>query len=111
MWSFILSIYAQVSSIIAVYFFARAVGIDNVGMVIFLIVVPIVAVMSMLPSLNGLGIRETGFVLLLKGYMPQDKAGAIAILFLASITIFGIIGGMIYASKKSIFAFKKEESR
>jgi len=108
-WSLALSVTAQVLCIISTYLFAKALGIDYVSIGIFFVVVPIVWVMTLLPSLNGLGVREGAFVYLLKAYMPSDKAFAVSILVLASLLIFGIIGGFIYALKKSLFAFKAEE--
>lgn len=108
LWSFVLSTTAQVTFILTVYLFSRAVGIEDVALGIFFIVVPIVGIMTMLPSLNGLGIREGGFVYLLKAYMLPEKAFAISLLVLASLISFGIMGGIIYASKKNIFSFKRE---
>lgn len=108
LWSFVLSIFAQVAWILSVYFFSRAVGVEEVGIGVFLVVVPIVGIMSTLPSLNGLGIREGGFIYLLKAYMLPEKAFAISLLVLASLIAFGIIGGIIYVAKKSVFSFKTE---
>jgi hypothetical protein len=65
--------------------------------------------MTLIPSVNGLGIREGGFVYLLKDYMPADKAFAISILLLGTLLILGVIGGIIYAFKKSAFSFKPGE--
>jgi len=108
-WSFILSIIAQILSITATYIYARALGIDFVSIGIFFIVVPIVAVTTLVPSLNGLGVREGAFVYLLKTYMPSEKAFAISILVLATLIIFSIIGGCVYGFKKSIFTLEQKE--
>ena len=108
-WSFILSAGAQILSIIATYLYARALGVDLVSIGIFFIIVPIVAIMTLTPSLNGLGVREGAFVYLLKAYMPTEKAFAISILILASLIVFSIFGGCIYALKKNIFTLKPEE--
>jgi len=108
--SFALSIVAQATSIISCYFFARAIGIDHVGLQVFFVIVPVVSVMSLLPSINGLGIREGGFVYLLKAYMLPEQAFAISILFLMSLTIAGVIGGVIYALKKSTFSVNLKEA-
>lgn len=108
-WSFLLSALAQIASIITTYIYARALGVDFVTMGIFFIIVPIVAIMTLIPSLNGLGIREGAFVYLLKDYMPSEEAFAISILILATLLALSIIGGCIYSFKKYIFAFKQEE--
>lgn len=108
LWSFALSLSAQAMWFLSIYFYARAVGINDVGLGIFFVVVPIVGVMSMLPSLNGLGVREGGFIYLLKAYMLPEKAFAISLLCLASLVFMGMIGGVIYALKKSTFSIKAE---
>lgn len=108
LWSFVLSILAQIMFIFSVYLFSRAAGIGDTALGVFFVVVPIVCIMTMLPSLNGLGIREGGFVYLLKAYMLPEKAFAISLLVLASSIVFSIIGGIIYASKKNLFSFKME---
>jgi len=107
--SFLLSVSAQVCAIVSTYFFARSVGVADVGIGLFFVVVPVVCIMTLIPSLNGLGIREGGFVYLLKGYMPHEQAFAISIIILASLAAFGLIGGIIYSFKKSVFTVKEEE--
>jgi len=107
--SFMLSVLAQVCAIVSTYFFAKAIGVEDVGVGIFFVVVPVVWVMTLIPSLNGLGVREGGFVYLLKSYMPHEQAFAISIIILASLAVFGLIGGIIYSFKKSHFTFKEEE--
>jgi hypothetical protein len=109
LWSFALSLSAQIISIVATYCFARAVGVDYVNIGIFFIIVPVVWIMTLTPSLNGLGIREGGFLYLLRSYMPPEKAVAVSILVLASLLGFGIIGGIIYTMKKNLFTFKEED--
>jgi glycosyltransferase 2 family protein len=108
LWSLFLSVIAQVLSIFAVYLFARALGIYDVGLGIFFIVFPIVSIMTLMPSLNGLGIREGAFVYLLSPYMPSEKAFALSILVLASLVMYSIIGGFIYGFQKNVFALKPD---
>jgi uncharacterized protein (TIRG00374 family) len=107
-WSFMLSTFAQAISIIAVYLFSRAVGANDISLSVFFIIFPIVSVMTILPSLNGLGIREGGFVYFFKNYMLSEQALAVSLLVLAYLMFLSIIGGLIYVFKKSSFAFKEE---
>ena len=107
-WSFLLSTSAQVLSIIATYILAKAIGIDNVGIGIFFIYVPLVWIMTLIPSINGLGIREASFVYFLKPYMPPEDAFALSILVLAVLFLHSIIGGVVYIFKKDAFSFKQE---
>jgi glycosyltransferase 2 family protein len=106
LWSLFLSIIAQVLSIISVYIFAKALGADSASAGVFFAVVPIVWIMTLIPSLNGLGIREGAFVYLLSPYMPSEKAFAVSILVLASLVLYSVIGGFIYSFQKSTFSFK-----
>ena len=50
----------------------------------------------MLPSLNGLGVREGAFVYFLKGYIGPEKACAISILWLGLILVYSVIGGLFH---------------
>lgn len=109
LWSFMLSSLAQVIWIFSVYYFSRAVGIKDVALGVFFVVVPLVGVITLLPSLNGLGVREGGFVYLLKAHMPLEKAFAVSLLVLVNLVVFSILGGIIYALKKEAFSFKMEE--
>jgi len=108
LWSFLLSIMAQVLSIIGTYFFAKAIGVDSTGIGIFFVVVPIVCIITLMPSLNGLGVREGAFVYLFSPYMPSDKAFIISILVLTNLLFYSLIGGLIYSFKKNTFRLKKE---
>ena len=108
-WSFVLSLGAQTASIISTFFFARAIGIDSVHLGIFFIVVPLIGIITLIPSVNGLGVREGGYVYLLNNYLPAEKAFSLSIVVLATLIVSGIIGGIIYAFKKSDFSFKEED--
>jgi glycosyltransferase 2 family protein len=108
LWSFLLSTSAQVLSIIAAYIFVRAIGVDNVGIGVFFVIVPIVWIMTLIPSINGLGIREASFVYFLRPYMPPENAFALSILILAVLLLHSIIGGIVYIFKKDAFSFKQE---
>jgi glycosyltransferase 2 family protein len=107
-WSFLLSTSAQVLSIIATYILAKAIGIDKVGIGIFFIYVPLIWIMTLIPSINGLGIREASFVYFLKPYMTPEDAFALSILVLAVLLLHSTIGGVVYIFKKDMFSLKQE---
>jgi len=107
--TFVLSVLAQIAGIITVYIFARALGIHDVSPIVFFVVVPVVSFLSMIPSINGLGIRESGYIYFLKSYMPSEKAFAISLLFLFLLAILGVMGGVVYAFKKKVFSLKMED--
>jgi glycosyltransferase 2 family protein len=106
--SFLLSTSAQILSIIATYILAKAIGVDSVGIGIFFIYVPLVWIMTLIPSINGLGIREGAFVYFLRPYMPAENALALSLLVLAVLLLHSIIGGVVYIFKKDAFSFKQE---
>jgi glycosyltransferase 2 family protein len=108
-WSFLLSTLTQVLSIVATYIFARAIGANDIGIGIFFIVVPIVWIMTLIPSVNGLGIREGAFVYFFSSYMASEKALALSILILLSLLMYSIIGGLIYIFQKGIFSFQTQD--
>lgn len=61
-----------------------------------LIKIPIVSMMSLLPSINGLGLREGSTVALFGPLIGQDRAFAVSILWLLVLLLVSVIGGIIY---------------
>lgn len=57
---------------------------------------PIVSMMSLLPSINGLGLREGSTVVLFGPLIGADKAFALSILWLLILLCVSVIGGIIY---------------
>ena len=66
-----------------------------------LLVVPITFLISMLPSINGLGVREGGYVFFL-GKIGISKAAALSLAFLVVLIpfIFSLLGGLLFLSNK-----------
>lgn len=91
----LLSVVGQSVSIFVLYLMARALGSD-VSPVYFFLLVPVVHLVSMLPSLNGLGIREGAYTYFLTPYMGREYAFALGILWLGLLILLSIIGGVIY---------------
>tara|TARA_Y100000031_G_C8135215_1_gene344895 strand:- start:398 stop:586 length:189 start_codon:yes stop_codon:yes gene_type:complete len=50
----------------------------------------------MLPSLNGLGVREGAFVYFLKGDIGKDMGFSVSLLWLGMVLFYGIIGGVLH---------------
>ncbi|MGQ9603689.1 MAG: lysylphosphatidylglycerol synthase transmembrane domain-containing protein [bacterium] len=80
-----------------------ALSIDmKVAFAIFLLVVPVVEIIRMIPiSLSGIGLRETAFVVLLRqfgieGSLSFTMAVVIYLLFFG----FGLVGGILYGTKQ-----------
>ncbi|OGW84000.1 MAG: hypothetical protein A3C47_01315 [Omnitrophica bacterium RIFCSPHIGHO2_02_FULL_51_18] len=103
----LLSVVGQVVSVWALYLMARALG-ATAPMVYFFLLVPVVHLISMLPSLNGLGIREGAYVYFLAPHIGAHNAAALGVLFLALLFLQSIIGGVIYAlSPRYHVSFKR----
>ena len=90
-----LSVIGQSISIIVLYLLGRALG-SSTSLIYFFLLVPVVHLVSMLPSLNGLGIREGAYTYFLAPYMGKEAAFALGILWLGLLILLSIIGGVIY---------------
>jgi uncharacterized protein (TIRG00374 family) len=68
------------------------------------LVVPITFLISMLPSINGLGVREGGYVFFL-GKIGISKAGALSLSFLVVIIplFISLFGGLLFLSERNKF--------
>lgn len=62
----------------------------------FFLLIPIVHLVSMVPSLNGLGPREWAYVYFLKPYVGKEVAAALGILWLGLLFLLSVVGGLIY---------------
>lgn len=91
----LISLLAQVISVVALYCIVRSIS-QEISFFNLLLVTPLVAVASMLPSINGLGVREGAFVIFLGEFISKENAVAVSILFLAMVLIMSFIGGVLY---------------
>lgn len=57
---------------------------------------PLISAMSMLPSINGLGLREGSTVFLFGPLIGKESAFVVSILWLAILLLASIVGGLIY---------------
>jgi len=92
---FLISLVGQVFFMTVQYFLARSLRID-VPYITFLLVVPIVTILSMAPSINGLGVREAGFVYLFGKFMEPEQALALSLVYDALVYGIGICFGLLY---------------
>mgnify|MGYP001564566305 CR=1 FL=1 len=90
-----LSVVGQSAGIYVLYLMAVALGVKTSATYFFLLV-PVVQLVSMLPSLNGLGIREGAFIYFLTPYTGREYAAALGILWLGLLILLSVIGGIIY---------------
>lgn len=91
----LLSAVMQAFTILGIYFYILCIG-GNIPLLKLFLIIPIIWAISMLPSLNGLGVREGAFVYFLKSDIGTDRAFAISMLWLGLIIFYSIIGGVLH---------------
>jgi len=92
----VLSIFLQAGSIVSIYLFILSIG-GHMDIFKLFFIIPLVWAVSMIPlSVNGLGVRENGFVVLLQGFIGRDKAITIALLWLGLIIMYSFIGWILH---------------
>lgn len=94
--SFLISFFSQILFFISLGIVALSIGARIPAKDLF-IKVPIISMMSLLPSINGLGIREGSTVALFTPLIGVDRAFAVSILWLLVLLCISVIGGLIYA--------------
>jgi uncharacterized protein (TIRG00374 family) len=98
----LVSLFSQSLLITMTYFLAQALEIE-VSLLYLFFVVPITFLLTMLPSINGLGVREGGFVFLLARIGVSDAA-AVSLSFLTVIIpmVVSLAGGILFMTQKQI---------
>jgi uncharacterized protein (TIRG00374 family) len=89
------SIVAQAISVFVVAALAKGLNI-NISLWLLFLTLPIISVLSMLPSLNGLGIRESAYVFFLGKHVGNEGALAVSILWLGVMLTISFLGGVVY---------------
>lgn len=62
----------------------------------YFVAVPIITAASMAPSINGLGVREAGFVYLFGKFTTDERALALSIIFGILIYLIGFLFGLVF---------------
>ena len=92
-----ISVISQLFFFLSLAFLAVSIGF-NIPFGEILLKLPIVGMISLLPSINGLGLREGSTVLLFGPLIGRENAFAVSILWLLLLFITSIIGGVIYGT-------------
>ncbi len=95
--AFIYSFLLQFAVILNYYLASKALGIE-LGLTAFIFIVPIVALIAMLPiSIGGIGLRENSLVFIMTALGAARSPSALTSLILfAMLILIGIIGGLVY---------------
>lgn len=96
-----LSMLLQASLAFSQYLLARGLGL-SLPLWVFMLVVPIANVFASLPvTLNGLGLRETAYLLLFgMAGLAHDSAVALGLLWFATTMLGGLTGGIAFLTTK-----------
>ena len=94
-WVFVLGVFAQGLRAVSIYFLAVGMDID-IGFATLLVLCPILFLVTIVPvSLNGIGLREATFVVVLGGAgVGREDAFALGLAFFAVGVITGGLGGL-----------------
>ena len=92
--TFLLSLLAHLSIALMNLLLARALHLEQVTLRILVLLIPVTFVLGLLPSINGLGVRDSGYVFLLVR-VGLDPAEALALSFLNTLVplMVSFLGG------------------
>lgn len=90
------SFVSQIMFIIAHYWLALSLG-AQISMWLFFILIPLLAVVSMAPSVGGLGVREAGIVYFFSRYMASERAFALSLLLDILLYGYSFAAGIVFS--------------
>lgn len=98
---FSLTVLGQLSFIVVNYLLATSLSMD-IPFGFFFFFIPILLIMGVAPSVNGIGVREATFLFYLTEFTTSEKALALSLLTTFFMILVGIISGIVYAFKGRI---------
>ena len=102
----LLTLIGQVAFVFTNYLLARSLAIE-IPLGFFFYFVPIILVLGLAPSVNGIGVREAAYLFYLTSFASAENALALS-LFTSFFMIFvGIVGGVLYAFKGGVPTMKE----
>jgi glycosyltransferase 2 family protein len=103
--AFVISLIFQCASMFGIFVLGLSIGIE-IGFFSYLLLLPMVYVFSMLPSINGLGVREGAMIYFFSMFTTVEKAVALSFLFDVCLYACSLIGLICYLfhshAKKSV---------
>lgn len=93
--AFSLSLVFQILSILSIYIVSQSINSDLTFMH-FLLLMPLVYIFSMIPSINGIGVREGALIYFFTTYITVEKAIAFSLLFDIALYTCSFVGLFIY---------------
>jgi len=105
--SFAISVFSQLLFFASIAILAASIS-SHIPIRQILLKMPIISLISLLPSINGLGVREGSTVVFFGPLIGKANAFAVSILWLAMLAIVSITGGVIYGLSPQ-FKIKRSE--
>lgn len=97
---FLLSFGIQTLRVGVHFIVARALGLNELHFTSCLVVVPVLGILIMLPSINGIGIRETGGAVLFSRWLTPAAAGTMqTATWLVGVAV-SLAGGLFYLTRR-----------
>ena len=93
--SFFISIISQILFFLSLGVIALSIG-SRITLMDLLLRMPIISILSLLPSINGLGLRESSTVIFFGPLIGKGNAFAVSILWLVVLLMTSLIGGIVY---------------
>ncbi|MDP8215044.1 MAG: lysylphosphatidylglycerol synthase transmembrane domain-containing protein [Candidatus Euphemobacter frigidus] len=93
------------------FLIARGMGFTSVGFSSFMLLVPLIAVTTLVPSIGGLGIREGMYVWFFGNLIGEDGAGALSLIMMVFVLSLGLVGGLVYAVSGTLRKSRPEPPR
>ncbi len=103
-----LSLIGQSLFILTYYWLARSLGV-SLDPWIFFLLVPVISVVSMAPSIGGLGVREASTVFLFQRFMSPERALALSILLDMLIYGYSFAAGILFSIRGGLQTKMVEE--
>lgn len=98
LYGYLISIVCQLLFVVMNFVLAKSLNLYNVTFSQLLLVIPATFVLGLLPSVNGLGVRESGYVLFLAQIFQSTTAGqaiALSLLNTSVPVMISLIGGVM----------------
>jgi uncharacterized membrane protein YbhN (UPF0104 family) len=93
--SIVISLMSQSLYFVIVYLIFQALG-HPVPFAAVIVLMPVVCVVSMLPSLGGLGLREGAIVVLFGAMAGKEVSLGVSVVLFGILALLSMIGGVIY---------------
>jgi uncharacterized protein (TIRG00374 family) len=104
--AYMYSLFSQFMIIIMNYVLVLTLGLENVSFGYLVLVVPVTFVIGLLPSINGIGVRDTGYLLLLSRQGLETSQVLSLSLSVTFIPIFiSLFGGLFFLLNRQKTAF------